>query len=139
MIHAGRFRDRITADGSSGFRAEGGRYYLYVSPARPFSHRVIIVHALNGLTGLVDLSVLHPLWDTPEGWTFAKDALATIDGGGNGFHYLHEAYRASSPRYTGKVTVPVLWDQRSRHIVNNESLKIAHMLQPCLRRRRRRQ
>lgn len=128
LIHAGRFRDRITADGSSGFIAEGGRYHLYVSPACPFSHRVIIVHALKRLTGLIGLSVLHPLWDTPDGWTFADSALATIDGAGNGFHYLHEAYRASSPTYTGKVTVPVLWDQRSRRIVNNESLEIAHML-----------
>lgn len=128
MIHAGRFRDRITADGSSGFRAEGGRYHLYVSPACPFSHRVTIVHALKRLTGLIGLSVLHPLWDTPEGWTFADNALATIDSAGNGFAHLHEAYRASSPSYTGKVTVPVLWDQRSRRIVNNESLEIAHML-----------
>jgi putative glutathione S-transferase len=128
MIHAGCFRHRITADGSSAFRAEGGRYHLYVSPACPFSHRVIIVHALKRLTGLVGLSVMHPLWNTQDGWTFADNALATIDGAGNGFHYLHEAYRASSPAYTGKVTVPVLWDRRCRRIVNNESLEIAYML-----------
>ena len=128
MIHAGCFRDRITADGSSAFRAEGGRYHLYVSPACPFSHRVIIVRALKRLTGLIGLSVLHPLWDRQDGWTFADNMLATIDGAGNGFRYLHEAYRASSPAYTGKVTVPVLWDLRSRRIVSNESLEIAQML-----------
>lgn len=67
-------------------------------------------------------------WDSPQGWIFADNALATVDGDGNGFHYLYEAYRASSPHYSGKVTVPVLWDQRSRRIVNNESLEIAAML-----------
>jgi glutathionyl-hydroquinone reductase len=128
MIHAGRFRDRITADGSSGFGAEPGRYHVYVSPACPFSHRVIIVRALKRLESVVGLSVLHPLWDTPDGWIFGDTGLSTIDGSGNGFRCLHEAYRASSPNYTGKVTVPVLWDQCLRRIVSNESLEIAHML-----------
>jgi glutathionyl-hydroquinone reductase len=128
MIHAGSFRDRITADGSSRFLAEAGRYHLYVSPACPFSHRVMVVRALKGLENLVGVSILHPLWDTPDGWIFADSNLSTVDGGGNGFRYLHEAYRASSPAYTGKVTVPVLWDKRFRRIVNNESLEIAQML-----------
>ncbi len=128
MIHAGSFRDRITADGSSGFRAEAGRYHLYVSPACPFSHRVIVVHALKRLESVVGLSILHPLWDTPDGWIFADTGWSTIDGAGNGFQRLHEAYRVSSPDYTGKVTVPVLWDRRSRRIVSNESLEIAEML-----------
>ena len=128
MIHAGRFRDRITADGSSKYPAEAGRYHLYVSPACPFSHRVMVVRALKGLDSLVDLSVLHPLWDTPDGWVFGDTALSTADRAGNGFRCLYEAYGASSPNYTGKVTVPVLWDQRSRRIVSNESLEIAHML-----------
>jgi putative glutathione S-transferase len=128
MIHAGSFRHRITADGSSKFPAEAGRYHLYVSPACPFSHRVLVVRALKRLEDLVGVSVLHPLWDTPEGWIFADSNLSTVDGAGNGFRYLHEAYRASLPGYTGKVTVPVLWDMRSRRIVNNESLEIAQML-----------
>ncbi|WP_223972842.1 glutathione S-transferase C-terminal domain-containing protein, partial [Bradyrhizobium sp. RD5-C2] len=128
MIHAGRFRDRISADSASGFRAELGRYHLYVSPACPFSHRVLIVRALKQLGEIVGVSVLHPHWDTPDGWRFADTALSTIDNAGNGFRYLHEAYRASAPNYTGKVTVPVLWDRRSRRIVNNESLEIAGML-----------
>jgi putative glutathione S-transferase len=128
MIHGGQFRDRITADGASEFRAEAGRYHLYVSPACPFSHRVIIVRALKRLENIVGLSALHPHWDTPDGWIFADTALSTIDGAGNGFRRLHEAYRASAPNYTGKVTVPVLWDQHARRIVSNESLEIAHML-----------
>ena len=128
MIHAGRFRDRIASDGSSEFPAEAGRYHLYVSPACPFSHRVMVVRALKGLETVVDLSVLHPLWDTPDGWVFGDTDLSTADRAGNGFRYLYEAYGASSPDYTGKVTIPVLWDQRSRRIVSNESLEIAQML-----------
>jgi putative glutathione S-transferase len=128
MIHAGRFRDRIALGGSSDDVAEGGRYHLYVSYACPFSHRVIVVHALKKLEGLVGLSVLHPIWDTPDGWVFGETPLSTPDGGGNGFVRLHEAYSASQADYTGKVTVPVLWDRKSRRIVNNESLEIATML-----------
>jgi putative glutathione S-transferase len=128
MIHAGGFRDRVTADGSSGYPAEPGRYHLHVSPACPFSHRVIIVRALKRLEDVVGLSILHPIWDTPEGWVFADGDWSTIDGAGNGFLRLHEAYAASSPTYTGKVTVPVLWDKRTSRIVSNESLEIAHML-----------
>lgn len=128
MIHAGGFRDRVTADGSSGFRAEAGRYHLYVSYACPFSHRVIVVHALKRLGALIGLSVVHPLWDTPHGWALRDTALSTADRAGHGFTYLHEAYRASRSDYTGKVLVPVLWDRESRRIVNNESLEIAEML-----------
>jgi putative glutathione S-transferase len=128
MIHAGRFRDRIALGGSSDDVAEGGRYHLYVSYACPFSHRVIVVHALKKLEGLVGLSVLHPIWDTPDGWVFGETPLSTPDGGGNGFVRLHEAYSASQADYTGKVTVPVLWDRKSRRIVNNESLETATML-----------
>jgi len=128
MIHAGSFRDRITADGSSEFPAQPGRYHLYLSPACPFSHRVIVVRALKRLESVVGLSILHPLWDTPDGWVFTDTGSSTVDRAGNGFLRLHEAYRASRSDYTGKVTVPVLWDQHSRRIVNNESLEIAQML-----------
>jgi len=128
MIHVGSFRDRITSDGSSGFPAEPGRYHLYVSHACPFSHRVTIVHALKRLEGVLGLSVVHPIWDTPDGWSFGETNLSTPDLGGNGFRHLHEAYRTSEPNYTGKVMVPVLWDQKSRRIVNNESLDISLML-----------
>jgi glutathionyl-hydroquinone reductase len=128
MVHAGAFRDWVTTDGSSAFPAETGRYHLYVSYACPFSHRVIIVHALKRLQSNIGLSVLHPLWDTPDGWVFRNTALSTLDGGGCSFAALHEAYRASRPDYTGNVIVPVLWDRQSRRIVNNESLDIATML-----------
>lgn len=128
MVHRGRFRDRISSDGSSKYPAEARRYHLYVSPACPFSHRVMVVHALKGLDTVVDRSILHPLWDTPNGWVFGDTDLSTPDRAGNGFRCLYEAYAASSPNYTGKVTVPVLWDQRSHRIVSNESLEIAHML-----------
>jgi glutathionyl-hydroquinone reductase len=128
MIHAGSFRGRVTADGSTGFPAQAKRYHLYVSYACPFSHRVIVVRALKGLEQVVGLSVLHPLWDTPDGWIFGDTGLSTVDRAGNGFRCLHEVYGASSPDYTGKVTVPVLWDQHSRKIVSNESLEIARML-----------
>lgn len=128
MIHAGRFRDQITANGRSGFVAERDRYHLYVSPACPFSHRVTIVHALKRLDSLVGVSVVHPIWNTPDGWVLGDTALSTPDRAGNGFACLHEAYRASQADYTGKVIVPVLWDRKSRRIVNNESLEIAGML-----------
>ena len=128
LIHVGSFRDRIKSDGSSGFPAEPGRYHLYVSHACPFSHRVTIVHALKRLGGVLGLSVAHPIWDTPDGWSFGETNLSTPDLGGNGFLHLHEAYRTSEPNYSGKVMVPVLWDQKSRRIVNNESLEISLML-----------
>src|SRR5947207_774657 len=128
MIHAGGFRDRIAADGSSSFPVEPGRYHLYVSHACPFSHRVTVVHAMKKLEGLIGLSVVHPIWDTPEGWSFGETDLSTPDRGGNGFLHLHEAYRATQPNYTGKVLVPALWDRKSDRIINNESLEIALML-----------
>ena len=88
----------------------------------------MVVRAVKRLESIVGLSVLHPLWDTPDGWVFGDTGLSTVDRAGNGFGCLYEAYRASSPNYTGKVTVPVLWDQHSRRIVSNESLEIAYML-----------
>jgi putative glutathione S-transferase len=127
MIHAGKFRNRVTSDGPSGF-ATSGRYHLYASYACPFSHRAIMVRALRRLESVVGLSIVHPIWDTPDGWVFAETEWSTVDGAGNGFVRLHEAYRASRPDYTGKVTVPVLWDRVSQQIVNNESLEIAQML-----------
>ena len=128
MIHEGRFRQTITSDGASPFPAEPGRYHLYVSYACPFAHRAVLVHALKRLDALVPLSILHPIWDTPHGWAFGNDGLSSPDRAGNGFDYLHQAYRASSPHYTGKITVPVLWDRQTRQIVNNESIEIARML-----------
>src|SRR3981081_3680078 len=77
MIHAGSFRDRVTMNGSSSFAVEPGRYHLYVSHACPFSHRVTIVHAMKKLEGLVGLSVVHPIWDTLDGWIVFRLRILT--------------------------------------------------------------
>jgi glutathionyl-hydroquinone reductase len=126
-IELGRFLGRVTADGSSGFAAEAGRYHLYASYACPFAHRVILGRVLKRLQHAVGLSILHPRWNTPEGWVFGHMPYSTADEGGAGFTHLHQAYAASRPHYTGKVTVPVLWDRRTRQIVSNESLDILMM------------
>ncbi|MGY4253861.1 putative glutathione S-transferase [Bradyrhizobium sp. USDA 4516] len=127
MVHDGRFRRSLSKGPSLDYPVEPGRYRLYVSYACPFAHRALVVHALKRLQGLVPISLLHPIWDRPEGWTFDASLV-----GGNAvasdLQFLHEAYSATDPGYTGKVTVPVLWDTRTRTIVNNESIEIAKML-----------
>jgi glutathionyl-hydroquinone reductase len=123
------FRDRITADGSSGFKAEAGRYHLYVAYTCPWAHRTQIYLALKKLTGTISVAIAIPGLRA-EGWTF-EDNPAFPDcppDRVNGFHYLHQAYAASNPHYTGKVTVPTLWDKKTRQIVNNESSEIIRML-----------
>jgi putative glutathione S-transferase len=123
------FRDRITADGSSGFAAEGGRYHLYVAYTCPWAHRTQIYLALKKLTGLISVAVAVPGL-REQGWTFEDNPAfpdCTPDRV-NGFRYLHQAYAASNPHYTGKVTVPTLWDKKTKRIVNNESSEIIRML-----------
>ena len=116
------FRDRITADGSSGFPAEAGRYHLYVSLACPWAHRTIIFRHLKRLEAVISMSIVDPLM-LDHGWTFgeAPDPIT-------GKHHLHEVYALARPDYTGRVTVPVLWDKRQGTIVNNESAEIIRML-----------
>jgi glutathionyl-hydroquinone reductase len=124
-----RFRERITVDGSSGFKAESGRYHLYVAHGCPWAHRALIYRALKNLDGLISVAYAIPGLKK-NGWTFENDPDypdCTPDTV-NGFHYLHEAYTASDKRYTGKVTVPTLWDKKTRRIVNNESSEIIRML-----------
>jgi putative glutathione S-transferase len=128
QIRAGLFRGWVSADGPTGFPAEPGRYHLYVSYACPFAHRVILARMLKRLEPVIGMSVLHPIWNTPEGWVFGDGPLATTDGAGHGFTRLHQVYAAAEPAYTGKVTVPVLWDRRTRRIVSNESADILDML-----------
>ena len=119
------FRDWITADGSSGFKAENGRYHLYVSLACPWAHRTFIFRKLKGLEGIVSAAVSN--WDNlAEGWTFAPGP-GVIPDTVNGARYLHEVYTKAQPTYTGRVTVPVLWDRERRTIVNNESSEIIRM------------
>jgi putative glutathione S-transferase len=123
------FRDRITADGSSGYPAEAGRYHLYVAWNCPWAHRVLIFLALKKLEKAFSVAYAIPGL-REQGWTFERNAEfpdCTPDEV-NGFHYLHQAYAAASPRYTGKVTVPTLWDKKTRRIVNNESSEIIRML-----------
>ena len=123
------FRDRITADGSSGYKAEAGRYHLYVAWNCPWAHRVLIFLALKKLETAFSVAYAIPGL-REQGWTFERNAEfpdCTPDEV-NGFHFLHQAYAAASPRYTGKVTVPTLWDRKTRRIVNNESSEIIRML-----------
>ena len=120
------FRDRITADGSSGFAAEPGRYHLYVSFACPWAHRTIIFRKLKGLESAIGMTVVDPIRDA-RGWAFT-DAPGCGPDTVNGFRFLSEAYRATDPGFDGRVTVPVLWDTREQRIVNNESAEIIRML-----------
>jgi glutathionyl-hydroquinone reductase len=123
------FRDCITADGSSGFKAEAGRYHLYVAHGCPWAHRTLIFRALKKLDGAISVAYAIPGLKT-QGWTFEANPAfpECVPDKVNGFHYLHEAYTASNPHYTGKVTVPTLWDKQTKRIVNNESSEIIRML-----------
>ena len=129
---ASAFRNWVTADGApgpsgeGGFRAEPGRYHLYVSLACPWAHRTLIGRALKGLEAAVTVSVVDPHMGA-EGWVFGETPGATPDPI-NGARRLYEVYRAADPSYTGRVTVPVLWDRQRATIVSNESAEILRML-----------
>ena len=111
-------RDRITADGSSGFRAETGRYHLYVSLACPWAHRSIVVRRLLGLESVISMSVVDPIRDE-RGWAFREGRGHGLDPVCS-FAFLSEAYLATDPGYTGRFTVPCLWDrEKSRLVTNN--------------------
>ncbi|WP_158966138.1 glutathione S-transferase family protein [Chachezhania sediminis] len=126
------FRNWVTADGSpgptgdGGFKAESGRYHLFVSYACPWAHRTLIFRALKGLTDHIDVSVVHPdMLDM--GWSFAT----TFDGATGdrlfGADFLHQIYQRARPDVTGRATVPVLWDKERGTIVSNESSEIIRM------------
>ena len=120
------FRDRVTADGSSGFRAEPGRYHLYVSLACPWAHRTLILRTLKGLEGPISVSIVDPHMG-PDGWSFSDRPGCTPDTV-NGATLLREVYLKARPDCTGRVTVPALWDRKTATIVNNESAEIIRML-----------
>lgn len=120
------FRDWVTADGSSGFPAEAGRYHLYVAWACPWAHRTAILRKLKGLEEAIGLSAVGSFMGD-EGWAF-HDEPGAIPDTVNGAHYLREVYAKADPEYTGRVTTPVLWDKASGTIVNNESREIIRML-----------
>ncbi|MDG1679040.1 MAG: glutathione S-transferase family protein, partial [Tateyamaria sp.] len=128
---APQFRNWVTADGAAGpsgdggFRAEKGRYHLYVSLACPWAHRTLIFRALKGLENMISVSIVH--WYMAEnGWTFdvgegvAPDTI-------NGSKFMHQVYTQAKPDYSGRVTVPVLWDKKTKTIVSNESPEIIRM------------
>lgn len=110
-------RDRITADGSSGFPAEAGRYHLYASLACPWAHRSLIVRRLLGLEDVIGVSIVDPVRDE-RGWAFRE-------GPGHGpdpvcgFQFLSEAYLRTDPDYTGRYTVPCIWDRETQRLVTN--------------------
>ena len=114
------FCDRITADGSSGFRAEPGRYHLYVSLACPWAQRSIIVRKLKQLEDVVGMSVVDPIRDE-RGWRFGPSPDGTYGPDPvNGFTYLSEAYLATDPEYRGRFTVPCVWDRQTHRLVSND-------------------
>jgi putative glutathione S-transferase len=121
------FHSYVTADGSSGFKAEPGRYHLYVSYACPWAHRTILLRKLKKLEDVISMSVVDPDWGGANGWVFSHGPDCTPDTA-NGYDYLYEVYTHAKPDYTGKVTVPVLWDKHLKTIVNNESSEIIRML-----------
>ena len=121
---AGQFRGVI---GGDEFPAEPFRYHLFVSYSCPFAHRALIARALKSVDDLVPISVVHPRWNTDDGWTFGDTPMSTPDQSGEGFTHLYQAYTKSKPGLTARVTVPVLWDTQTRQIVNNESLDIVRM------------
>ena len=128
---AARFRNWVTPDGSagpsgmSGFKAESGRYHLYVSMACPWAHRTLVFRKLKGLEPHISVSVVHP--DMLEnGWEFRPDQPGHRDDL-YGLQYLHQLYTRAAPDYSGRVTVPVLWDKRQETVVSNESAEIIRM------------
>lgn len=119
------FRDRITADGSSGYKAEPGRYHLFLAPSCPWAHRTQIVRRLKGLEDMISIT----LADKPKlrSWAYSQGIgrdLQPVDG----VFELHQVYVSVDPGYSGRVTVPTLFDKREWKIVNNESSEIIRML-----------
>ncbi|MBR9842058.1 MAG: glutathione S-transferase family protein [Rhodobacteraceae bacterium] len=127
-----QFRNWITPDGapgpsgSGGFAAESGRYHLYVSYACPWAHRTLIFRALKGLTDHISISVVHPDM-LSDGWTFETDSHGATGDTLMGHGFAHEIYTAADPTYSGRVTVPILWDKTRATIVSNESAEIIRM------------
>lgn len=126
-----QFRNWITPDGTAGptgtagFKAEPGRYHLYVSLACPWAHRTLIFRKLKKLEDAISVSVIHHFMDK-DGWTFVQEDGATGDTL-YGLDFLHQIYTKADPTYSGRVTVPVLWDRQQETIVSNESAEIIRM------------
>lgn len=128
-----QYRNWINADGSAGptgnggFIAEADRYHLYVSLACPWAHRTLIFRELKSLQDIISVSVVHPHM-LEQGWSFADDFEEASGDHLYGHSYLHQIYTQNKADYSGRVTVPVLWDKKQKCIVNNESSEIIRML-----------
>ena len=128
-----QFRNWITPDGragatgEAGFKAEAGRYHLFASYACPWVHRVLLFRKLKGLEDFIDVSFVHWLM-ADKGWTFEKDPDGIVGDTLFGFDFAHQIYTKADPTYTGRVTVPILWDTKTNTIVSNESSEIIRML-----------
>ncbi|MDO6728028.1 glutathione S-transferase family protein [Cognatishimia sp. 1_MG-2023] len=127
-----QFRNWITPDGeagptgTNGFAAESGRYHLYVSNACPWAHRTLIFRQLKGLTNHITVSVVHPDM-LSNGWTFEQDENGATGDDLFGYDFAHQIYSRADPTYSGRVTVPILWDKQRNTIVSNESAEIIRM------------
>ena len=121
------FRDRITADGSSGHPAVAGRYRLYVAFACPWAHRTLIGRALYGLQDAIPIAAADAFMSDEHGWDFRDGHAEQVDEV-EGIDFLYRLYQRSNPTFTGRATVPVLWDREAGRIVNNESREILRMM-----------
>ncbi len=127
-----KFRNWLTADGSAGpsgigdFKAESGRYHLYVSYACPWAHRTLIFRKLKGLEPHIDVSAVHPDM-LQDGWTFEKDEAGATGDTLYGLPFARDIYTKADPKFSGRVTVPILWDKKRETIVSNESSEIIRM------------
>ncbi|OJH41508.1 glutathione-dependent reductase [Cystobacter ferrugineus] len=121
-----RFREQVSASGQGRFPVEPGRYHLYVSTACPWASRTLIIRAVKGLEEAVGVTVVDPRMGE-DGWSF-EGYPGSDEDRLNGARYLRDVYLRADPHYTGRVTVPVLWDTRERTIVNNESREVLRML-----------
>ena len=128
---AAQFRNWITSDGQpgpsgvGGFKAEAGRYHLYVAYACPWAHRTLIYRKLKGLESMISLSVVNPImrengWTFQDGYKVTKDPILDAE-------FMHQVYTHANPKYSGRVTVPVVWDKHNNTIVSNESADIIRM------------
>ena len=123
---ASQFRSAVKADGSTPHQPESGRYHLYVSYACPWAHRTLIYRVLKGLENHISVSVVSPYMHS-EGWTFEANFPGVTLDPLQGASHMHQIYTAAEPHYTGRVTVPVLWDKKLSTIVSNESSEIIRM------------
>ncbi|AXI47899.1 glutathione-dependent reductase [Sulfitobacter sp. SK012] len=125
--HQTEFRARISSYGSAEFPSESERYHLYVSYACPWAHRTLIARKLKGLEKVISYDVVHPFLPR-SGWSFDSSSQGATGDRVNGFENLKQAYLTASPQFDGAVTVPVLWDKKTKKIVNNESSEILRLL-----------